>query len=215
MYDLSCVEEKEASSYSNYTIAKGWNLKLTEQGDIDFKSIYYYLDFVDEDSQLGQYSINNIGKRSIIINGNNEKINCVFEPDMNDIVFLNFDQMCDDTMTAAQKEDYKEQIKQYLIEKGQNYATIDSDYYKKMIIQDRPFYSCFEKIKDLLYQYTNYNNTTSFSILPIYHLQPNTRITIDDPTIGIEGDYIITSISLPLDASSTMNINAYKALEKI
>ncbi len=68
---------------------------------------------------------------------------------------------------------------------------------------------------DLLYQYTHMNNTISFNYLPIYYLEPNTRITIDDPNSSIYGDYIIQSISLPLDISSTMTISAYKALQKI
>ena len=77
------------------------------------------------------------------------------------------------------------------------------------------FNSCFEKIKDLLYQYTHVNNTISITTLPIYYLEPNTRITVEDKPAGIYGDYIIQSISLPLDINSTMNINAYKALQKI
>ncbi len=73
----------------------------------------------------------------------------------------------------------------------------------------------FWKIKDLLYQYTHLNNTISFTSLPLYYLEPNTRITVEDDPAGIYGDYIIQSISLPLDISSTMTINAYKALQKI
>jgi len=59
------------------------------------------------------------------------------------------------------------------------------------------------------------NETISITTLPIYYLEPNTRITVEDDPAGIYGDYIIQSISLPLDISSTMNINAYKAQEKI
>ena len=72
-----------------------------------------------------------------------------------------------------------------------------------------------KKIKDLLYQYTHINNTISITSLPIYYLEPNTRITVEDEPAGIYGDYIIQSISLPLDISSTMTINAYKAQQKI
>ena len=46
----------------------------------DPENIDYFLDFIDEDSSLGGYSISNIGKRSMIIEDNNEGINCVFEP---------------------------------------------------------------------------------------------------------------------------------------
>ena len=75
--------------------------------------------------------------------------------------------------------------------------------------------SCYQKIKDLLYQYTNMNESISITTLPIYYLEPNTRITVEDDPAGIYGDYIIQSISIPLDINSTMNINAYKAQTKI
>jgi len=50
--------------------------------------INYYLDFIDEDSELGQYSVNNIGRRAKIIDDNNEGINCVFEPTIPDVVYI-------------------------------------------------------------------------------------------------------------------------------
>jgi len=41
-------------------------------------TIGYYLDFIDEDTGLGQYSVNNIGRRSYIEGAGNTGINCVF-----------------------------------------------------------------------------------------------------------------------------------------
>ena len=37
-----------------------------------------------------------------------------------------------------------------------------------------------EVARDLLYQYTNYNEQISLSVLPIYYLEPNIRITVED-----------------------------------
>ena len=70
-------------------------------------------------------------------------------------------------------------------------------------------------MKDLLYQYTNYNETISLSTLPVYYLDTNVRITVKDTESGIDGDYMVDSISIPLDSSSLMNINATKAWEKL
>ena len=72
---------------------------------------------------------------------------------------------------------------------------------------------CYKKCRIKQFE-IKYNNI-SFSSIPIYHLEPGSRITLQDKQNGIEGDYIIQSISLPLDVSSTMSINAYKALQKI
>ena len=169
------------------------------------EDINYYLDFIDEDSQLGQYSVNNIGRRSKIIEDNNEGINCVFEPDIPDIVYI-------DTNKYTQTDliDLQTRLTRY----GQVWSQIDPKLFELFDVGGI-LNSCFEKIKDLLYQYTHVNNTISITTLPIYNLQPNTRITVEDKAAGIEGDFIIQSISLPLDISSTMTINAYKALQKI
>ena len=165
----------------------------------------YFLDFIDQASQLGQYSINNIGRRAKILDSGEEGINCVFEPQIPDMVYVNAN------MYTEEKYLYMmNMLKNY----GQNYTQVQNSIYNLLEIGG-VFNSCFERIKDLLYQYTHVNNTISLTTLPIYYLQPNTRITIEDKSSGIYGDYIIQSISLPLDINSTMNINAYKALQKI
>ena len=46
-------------------------------------------------------------------------------------------------------------------------------------------------------------------------LDVNKRITIEDDISGIHGDYVISSITLPLDAESNMSISAIKALTRV
>ena len=167
--------------------------------------IGYFLDFIDENSQLGNYSVSNIGRRAKIIADNNEGINCVFEPQIPDIVYVDASKYTESDYIALVNK---------LISTGQNWTQIPNELYS-LFSTGGVLNSCFEKIKDLLYQYTHVNNTISITTLPIYYLQPNTRITVEDSPAGIYGDYIIQSISLPLDISSTMTINAYKALQKI
>jgi hypothetical protein len=75
--------------------------------------------------------------------------------------------------------------------------------------------SAYEEIRKELYQYTNYNEQITLTVLPIYHLEPNTRITIRDHDSGIYGDYMIKNISLPLDTNGVMSISCVKALERI
>ena len=174
------------------------------KSDMEFHpdEINYFLDFIDEDSQLGQYSVNNIGRRSKIIGDNNEGINCVFEPMIPDIVYLDINDKNNSELTNK------------FTKIGQIFVQIPSELYN-LLQTGGSLNSCFEKIKDLLYQYSHVNNTISLTTLPLYYLDPNTRITIEDAPSGIYGDYIIQSLSIPFDVSSTMSINAYKALQKI
>ena len=168
--------------------------------------INYYLDFIDQNSELGQYSVNNIGRRAIVEGDTNQGINCVFEPTIPDVVYIDTSQF----NTWEELNDYENELTNY----GQKWTQVSPQFFNLMD-QGGSLNSCFERIKDLLYQYTHMNNTISITTLPIYYLEPNTRITVNDDPGGIYGDYIIQSISLPLDNSSTMNINAYKALQKI
>ena len=75
--------------------------------------------------------------------------------------------------------------------------------------------SAYSEIQKELYQYTSYNEQISLTTLPIYYLEPNTRVAIKNPYIGVYDDYIIKSISLPLDINGVMNISCIKALERI
>ena len=59
------------------------------------------------------------------------------------------------------------------------------------------------------------NESISITAIPMYYLQPNTRITVRDDASGVNGDFMISSISLPLDIESLMQINAYRAIQKI
>lgn len=182
-------------------IANGWKDDIVKHP----QNFEYYLDFIDTGSQLGKYSISNIGRRSIVINGSNQKINCTFEPLIPDVVYVN--------AADLQNEEYAELI-QSLKDYGQNWTNISSSMYSQLITATTPN-SCYEKIKDLLYQHTNMADTISLSCMPIYYLQPNTIITLADKQSGIQGDYLIKSMTIPLGISETMNINAYKVLDKI
>lgn len=160
----------------------------------------YFLDFIDENSYVGQYSIPNIGKRSMIIVDNT--INCLFEPEIPNVIFL-----------YTQAEDYAAK-KQYYESRGEIVTQVDSDIYDNLVIGGS-FNSAFVAIRDLLYQYTNYNETISITMVPIFHLEPNTRVSIIDDQTGTDGDFVITNITIPLDVGGTSSISAIRAMEKI
>jgi hypothetical protein len=90
---------------------------------------------------------------------------------------------------------------------------VSSEIWKKMTLGGSRT-SAFERIKELLFTHTNYNESINLSVIPIYHLEPNTRITVLDNSIGVNGDYLIKTIALPLTVNSTSNISATKCLEK-
>ena len=74
--------------------------------------------------------------------------------------------------------------------------------------------SLYQRTVEELYNHTTTNDTIVLTGLPMYHLEPNTRITVNDDISNIHGDYIITSISYPLQGEE-MTINAYLAQQKM
>lgn len=160
----------------------------------------YFLDFIDSSAAISEFSISNIGRRTHIIN--DDSINCIFEPEIPDYILL-----------EADGEGVQEEIDKCNF-KGQNYISVTSDIYKG-IAQGGNHNSAFNMIQDLLYQYTGYNESISLQILPLYFLEPNIRITVNNDETGIHGDYMLNNFSIPLDINGTMSLSCTKALERI
>ena len=78
-----------------------------------------------------------------------------------------------------------------------------------------PGKSAQDKLNQMLYNYTYCAESITINALPVYHLNPNCRILVKDDNSGINGEYIITKITVPLTYNGTMNISATKAAERI
>lgn len=169
--------------------------------DMDF-----FLDFIDTTDRLNQYSVQNIGRRSKVIV--DDSINCMFEPIVNDIVFIT-----ENGYVNAEGKTHDEQY-QECVEKKQAFCQVPPEVYDALAVGG--YYNGADiMIKDLLYQYTNFNENISINCMPIYYLEPNSRITVQSEEAGISDDFIIKSISIPLDNSGTMTISANRAATKI
>ena len=166
----------------------------------------YFLDFIDTTDGLNQYSVQNIGRRTKVIV--DDSINCMFEPEVNDVVFITTK-----GYKNAEGKDYQEQLDE-CINKQQNYCAVPPEVYDALVVGG--YYNGADiMIKDLLYQYTNFNESISLTCMPIYYLEPNSRITVISKEAGISDDFIIQNMSLPLDNSGTMSISANRAKTRI
>ena len=70
-------------------------------------------------------------------------------------------------------------------------------------------------LDEFLYNNTYCTESISFTSIPIYYLEPNTRIFIDDENSKICGEYLVSRYSIPLSHNGTMNISATKAVERL
>ena len=160
----------------------------------------YFLDFIDPStSGLGEFSISNIGRRMDVVN--NEDINCLFQPDIPDIVFLNIDD--DDFLEKRQECQLK----------GQPFTQVRGDVYSG-------FYTggykngAFDQVKYELYLHTNYQKTLSLTSLPIFYLEPNSRATINDKSTNTYGSFMIKTLSIPLGPGNMMATTASETFER-
>ena len=176
--------------------------KIKDEVFSNASSIDFFLDIIDIGSGVGKYSVDNIGRRSIAVN--EEGINCVFEQEVPDVVFL------DNTLSSVELKYLRKECDRM----GQAYTQVDQEIYDLLELGGTQN-SAYQRVCEMLYQYTNMNNNITIQALPIYYLEPNTRINVNDPASGIFGDFIIQTISIPLDINSTMSITASKALQKI
>lgn len=207
-------------------LGKYYDNVLDNQSGID-----YFLDILSDTHMAADYGISNIGKRTHIISNN--AINCIFEPNCPTYVIL--DKNPEEALNKADfdfiEEDYllakeqllqqKKQIKQWCqqrLKEGKEDQTdwiqIEHSSYEKIVIGGI-LRSAYEEIRGELYQYITYNEQVSLTTLPIYYLEPNVRIAIKDSLSGINGDFIIHSLSIPLDVNGTMSISCSKAIERI
>lgn len=164
------------------------------------EELTYFLDFIDSNAEISKFSVSNIGRRSLV--ESSDSFNCVFEPDVPDFVLIESGQ----ADTAKKRQECED--------KGQPYIQVSSNIYN-MLSLGGSSNSCFVEIKNLLYNHTKYNESIQVQCLPIYQIEPNIRIGVQDAQSNIFGDYMINTISLPLAPNGTMSISATRALEKL
>ena len=178
------------------------NGQFFEQAKNQLDNIDFFLDILDiSNSNISNMNVQSIGRRTAVIVDNT--INCIFEPKVPDYVYIKIGE-----------SKITEQKRNECINRKQKFIQLEPDIYD-MLICGGVLKSAYQEIRSQLYQYTNYNEQISLTTLPIYNLQPNSRITVQDVQSGIFGDYIIKTISLPLDINGMMSLTCTRALERI
>ena len=162
-------------------------------------ALYFWLDFCDADSGLGelqQYRVDVAGRRSKYVNDNDVK--AIYFRETPSLLFVSPD---------------------YDIKPGEenlNYCHINiappiSNYFK-ISSQGK---SAKEVLDSLLYENTYAQESIQMQCIPIYYLEPNTRIRVFDDSTNINGEYLIKSFTIPLQYDGFMSITANRAVERI
>lgn len=180
-----------------YNILEGkFKPELTAVGEYaGVGNMDYFLEFVGSNYLRSNYGVKVIGRRTKVLVDNT--INCIIEPPIRDFIIVE---------TQAQAD--------ACVARQQAYCKVDHAIYENLILGGK-YNGANVAAKDLLYQYTSFNETITLNTVPIYHLEPNTKIKVIDPESGIAGEYMIRTINLTLGIAGSMNITANQALVKI
>ena len=179
-----------------------WNVAVFEAPE----TLNFWIEFLDSGVDLAQFSIPMVGDRSKSLN--EDKANAIVYREIPDVILYDvYNNYNDGPNFSKIRKEISENTGYtfiYLPKGFSQYLTIS---YRGKSIKD--------KIDELLYDFACCIENISITTIPIYHLEPNTRIYVQDKTTKINGEYIVNKITLPLTYNGTMSITATKALERL
>lgn len=194
----------ESSDYKTFALKPGdkkiyWNRAVF----LEPETLNFWFDFIDcnEQADLVKFSIPQIGDRNKVVK-EDKASSIIFKEAPNIVFYLN--------------EEKSDEEKQRIANTISGYSSINlpSDYLQYFTISTKSL-SVKDKLDELLYQYSYCTENISINSIPIYHLQPNTRIFIQDDKTEINGEYIIHKLTIPLTYNGMMSISASKAPERL
>lgn len=155
------------------------------------QSLNFWFDFLDSDGELAQFNVQNVGRRSKVINDSNVK--SIYFRDTPDIIFRTSDE--EEIITG--------------------YRYIQAPAIETMFKISTQGKSAKDKLDELIYTHAYCIENATITTIPIYYLEPNIRVHLYDSETNLSGDYIISKYTIPLAYNGTMSITATKAAENI
>ena len=199
--------------------------ELKSTSEVQYKQLTngnFFFDIIDANSStLGEFSVKNIGRRTDVVN--DENINCLFEPEIPDIVFLNMDNpdanwsentTIKELRSAEEIIDKLEAQRQECINNNQPYVQASDEIYNSLTT-GRYLSDAYEQIKYELFAHLKYQKVVSITALPAYYLEPNSRVTLRDYSTNIYGDYMIQNIGLTLGPGANMAVTLNEVSERL
>ena len=178
-----------------------WNKNVT----LAPETLNFWFDFLDTEGDLAKYSVQNIGSRPKA--ENNANVKAIYFREIPNVIF--YDLPTD--ATEDERESALEELRvQQELKTGYTFIQLPKAMENLFSISSQG-QSAKDVLESMMYQHTYCTESISISSLPVYYLEPNTRIFVRDDKSGINGEYIVSNISYALGHSGTMSISAVKA----
>ena len=166
------------------------------------ETLNFWFDFMSVEGEMSKYAISAIGNRPKAVN--DDKVTAIYFQETPTVLFLTEQ---DYEKLHNNRQDYNDMIGYTFIQlppSMENYFTISA--------QGK---SAKDELDNLLYQHTYATEAVNLTAVPIYYLQPNTRIFVKDDNTGINGEFIVSKITVPLQYNGTTAITTTRAVERI
>ena len=173
-----------------------WTYKLSNPEDLIFWFDFLDLEGDDRKDSLAQYAVQVIGDRPKAVN--DDKVKAIYYRDTPTVLFIGADEKVD----ADSKQT------------GYTYINLTETIDNLFSISAQGK-SAFDMLNDYLYSFSYCTESISMTTIPVYYLEPNTRVYVHDEESGINGQYIISKMTIPLTYNGTMSITATKAVDRI
>ena len=186
---VAYFKEDSNGEYSSETY---WNEGVENAPD----QLIFWFDFLEtEGSDLYKYSVKEIGTRSKAINDTNVK--SIYYRDVPNVIFsLDSD------------------LQRFERKPGYTYIHLPKSHEALFSISGRGK-SAKERVDELLQEHSYAIEQTNITTVPLYHLEPNTRISVFDEKSKVDGEYDITKITIPLAYNGTMSLSTSKVVSNI
>ena len=175
--------------------------KYTETGWI--KDLYtnpenlnFWFDFLDEESELQKYGNHIIGNRPKAIN--DTQVKSIYFRETPTVIFVD-GELWDTTIRTRL---------------GYTYLKLPKSMESLFSISSQGK-SAKSVVDQFVYQYAQNAENINMTVLPMYYLEPNTRVFIRNDESGINGEYLINRFTLTLGSSGNMSVTASKAIDRL
>ncbi len=197
-YDEYDADGNVISTYDGYDNTKPvgdpdkkyWNRNVFEHPEL----LNFWFDFLDTEGELQNFNVQTVGSRSKAIN--DTAVKSIYFRETPSVIFqapgVTFD-----------------------ILPGYKYIQVPEANLDAMFSISAQGKSAKDRLDELIYQHGYCVESATINAIPIYYLEPNVRIYVHDEDTGLDGEYIVSKITLPLAYNGTMSITATKAAESL
>ena len=202
--------------YNQYTVNSEdnfermyWNRNVFEHPEL----LDFWIDFLDSDMELAQFAVSQVGDRTKVVN-ETSKSTAIIYTDIPGLILYDKNQAVKDDFGEVIKCDESKLRREIVDKSGYKFIYLPKGFSQFFTISYRTA-SLKNKIDELLYQFGYCVENITITSVPIYYLQPNTRIFVQDKNTNINGEYIVSKLTIPLGYNGTMSITASKAPERL